>query len=688
MSLTQAEVLAAARSQAVKRGHGTITTSHMVVALVDLKSAAAEELFSVDVKEAAVQSLQKLPKDYSSPEPNEQVAGLIAELANDPDWERGLCERLIALVTAAEGSVLPPPSPRAESTPTTGAAPAARPREDPPAATEFTVPERFAEVGSVAQPDESLIRRQEVVDQLLASVGTLYRALPVLTADEGSGRSTVAELLATRMTEEGSPYSLPVVRVSGSRARLEPEKLHSLIAYCRGKALVVLDDLEVLLGLGGRAPDLQTMALLRSTIEDPEHRLIGIMNGRYREALGSLDQEIAEEIEWVELPDLEADQASSIARLIAQRLAVHHSVEIEGEAMDSLLRYMQAGNRSSALGDAAHKLDMAAGLARLAGRNIVTSQDLAARSARSDALTPAELRTELAQDVFGQDDAIRRVATIVAKSRDQLDVRTERPDGVFLFAGPTGTGKTELARSLARVLHGSRDSLIRLDMSEFYSEHTIANLIGSPPGYVGSDSPDGWLTTRIRRRPDSVLLLDEIEKAHPVVWNAFLQVFDAGRMTDAANGEVDFSRVTIVATTNLGSRAFAEKSALGFAPESDEAATEEKEVRETIKQVMSPELINRFDDVIVFHPLTHEAILQICRQVVGMMCERMKERGWDLTVSDEAVELIAQDGYSPEYGARELQRTADRLLLEPLMLLPKGSYRGTVEEGQVAVNAA
>jgi ATP-dependent Clp protease ATP-binding subunit ClpA len=260
----------------------------------------------------------------------------------------------------------------------------------------------------------------------------------------------------------------------------------------------------------------------------------------------------------------------------------------------------------------------------------------------------------------------------------QFDLRPNRPDGVFLFAGPSGTGKSALACALADNLYGGEGHLISLDMSEYAHDWAVSRLIGPQPGYVGSDKPEGWLTTRVRKQPDSLILLDEIEKSHPTVWNTFLQVFNDGRLTDGQGREADFSRTVIVMTSNLGSENFRRKHPIGF--HTEEAATADLAglTLDAVKEIMPPEFINRLDDIIVFNPLTTAVIREIAGREIEGALARLRERGYDTEVPPDVVAFIAEEGHDPAYGARYLQRTIERHLLQTLIDHPPSKLRATL----------
>ena len=303
----------------------------------------------------------------------------------------------------------------------------------------------------------------------------------------------------------------------------------------------------------------------------------------------------------------------------------------------------------------------------------------------------AGLETALCRDLLGQDQAARTVARAIRRGRLGLkDPR--RPVGCFLLLGPTGVGKTQLCRSLARTLFGSEEALLRFDMSEYMESHSVSRLIGSPPGYVGHEE-GGQLTERVRRKPWSVVLLDELEKAHRDVWSILLQVMEEGVLTDAQGRKTDFRNTVLVMTSNLGARHFHQKARLGFSqgPEADRSALEQAVLREA-RNTFAPEFFNRLDAALVFHPLDSQTLAAITQQMLSQTGERLSALGIGLQVEPEAVRLLAQTGAGQDYGARPLRRAIAAQVEDPaadLMLegcLKKGDrLQVWAEEGQIRV---
>jgi ATP-dependent Clp protease ATP-binding subunit ClpC len=297
------------------------------------------------------------------------------------------------------------------------------------------------------------------------------------------------------------------------------------------------------------------------------------------------------------------------------------------------------------------------------------------------------MEDELHQTVIGQDEAIKAISKAIRRSRAGLkDPR--RPIGSFVFSGPTGVGKTELARSLAKFLFADESALIRVDMSEYMEKFSVSRLIGAPPGYVGYED-SGTLTKAVRRKPYSVILLDEIEKAHPDVFNILLQVLDEGHLTDNYGRVIDFKNTVVIMTSNVGARDLTKSKSLGFTSGDEKANWERRaeKVRDELKIVFNPEFLNRLDDTIVFHPLTREHIAQIVGVLLKDVRKRLSEEDLTLKLTDAATDFLVKHGYDENYGARPLKRAIQRFIEDPLSekILVGEFSRG--DEIEVAVSA-
>ncbi len=291
----------------------------------------------------------------------------------------------------------------------------------------------------------------------------------------------------------------------------------------------------------------------------------------------------------------------------------------------------------------------------------------------------------LKRRVIGQDEAVKRVAQAIQVARAGLKPRN-RPSGVFLFLGPTGVGKTELARALAAEVFGSDEHLIRVDMSEYMEKHAVSRMIGAPPGYIGHDQ-EGQLTSKLRRRPHCVVLLDEVEKAHPEVFDLFLQVFDAGRLTDAQGHTVDAQHAIWIMTSNVGTDMLGRSMPSGFRANVKAVGEEMQRERlmERLRETFRPEFLNRVDEVVIFQPLGQEQAKAITRLQMNELGARLLEQGLILKADDSAIELLCKEGFSQTQGARPLRRAIEKLLTVPLSL--RILLANIPERGEVHVSA-
>ena len=296
------------------------------------------------------------------------------------------------------------------------------------------------------------------------------------------------------------------------------------------------------------------------------------------------------------------------------------------------------------------------------------------------------LEKTLHERVIGQNEAVEAVAKAIRRGRVGLK-DPNRPIGSFLFLGPTGVGKTELSKALAEALFGNENAMIRIDMSEYMEPHSVSKLIGSPPGYVGFDE-GGQLTEKIRRKPYSVILLDEIEKAHPDVMNMLLQILDDGRLTDAQGRTVNFKNTVIIMTSNIGARLITDKTTLGFASEGNkkdetqkEYETIKKDVMGELKKQFRPEFINRIDEIIVFHKLNNEDIRKIMDIMLNQLKNRLTEQEIDIEIDESVKQLLIEKGTDINYGARPLKRTIQNVLEDKIA---EAMLDGKIKPGKVA----
>jgi ATP-dependent Clp protease ATP-binding subunit ClpC len=275
---------------------------------------------------------------------------------------------------------------------------------------------------------------------------------------------------------------------------------------------------------------------------------------------------------------------------------------------------------------------------------------------------------ELKAGVIGQNEAVAKIVKAIQRNRVGLK-DPKKPIGTFIFLGPTGVGKTELAKTIARYMFDSEESLIRIDMSEYMEKFSVSRLVGAPPGYVGYEE-GGQLTEKVRRKPYSVVLLDEIEKAHPDVFNILLQVFDDGILTDSMGRKVDFKNTLIIMTSNIGARDLKDfGSGVGFATQAKNDQSDDlakNVITKALKRTFSPEFLNRIDDVVIFNSLEKESIFKIIDIALKDVVGRLMTIGYEIKLTDEAKEFLAEKGYDPAYGARPLHRAIQKYVEDPL----------------------
>ncbi|HUG86148.1 MAG TPA: AAA family ATPase [Euzebya sp.] len=533
-------------------------------------------------------------------------------------------------------------------------------------------------------PDPALIGRGEVVQQLLTVLGRRQPGTPCLVGDPGIGRTSTLTLLAAALETDEVPESLR----GRTLYRLVPEA-----CLVRGRAdaikrvaddledaILAIDDLEVVAALGGRGADIGVLGVIRSIVGSTDLSVVLTVASPYFSRLAVHDAELESELEVIRLDPLGSDDLRAVVAAHAAELADHHQVTYPPEVLVAATAVGTPAERAHP-GLLVDRLDHAGTVASLRSDRTAQVADLGLVVSAPAAGSLADLDERLKQHVRGQDQAVSTVAARLALTRNKLDLRPERPDGVFLFAGPTGVGKTALARALCVELFGDESRLIRLDMSEFMHDWAVTRLIGPAPGYVGSDQPEEWLTTKVREQPDAVVLLDEIEKAHPRLWTTFLQVFDAGRLTDL-RGEVSFADTVIVLTTNLGAGQ-QQSTPVGFTERADDPEAGAARAYDNIRDALPPELFNRLDGVVVFHALGPMVIREIAELEIAGTITRLAERGYVLTVDEDVIDHIAVTGYDPAYGARHLQRNIEKLLLEYLVAHTPGPLRARLVDGQV-----
>ena len=465
---------------------------------------------------------------------------------------------------------------------------------------------------------------------------------------------------ALRLSLENKPPVLEEAHRKVTRLEIEHEALKKEAEASEGKARTRVKSIE------------KEVADLRDSTRELEMKW-----KNEKETLAEIKKAKGE----LESARIEADAAearSDLTKTAEYRYAKIPLLEKEIDAAQKRLKKLQQTRR--VLKEEVTEEEIAAVVSRWTGVPV-------SRMLEEEAEKLSRMEAELKKRIVGQDEAVQKVADAIKRSRAGIS-DPNRPVGSFLFLGPTGVGKTELTRSLAEFLFNSDKSLIRVDMSEYMEKHSVSKMIGSPPGYVGYDE-GGGLTELVRHRPYSVVLFDEIEKAHPEVFNVLLQVLDNGRLTDAKGRIVNFKNSVIIMTSNIGSEHIDKMSGLGFGSglsrtEGERYEQGKEKVMGSLKEFFRPEFLNRLDEIILFNILSTNAIMDIVRMQTDIVAKRLEEKHISLTLTEAAIAHLAKEGYSPQYGARPLKRLIQTKILTPIANMMVA--RGVLEGGSVAVD--
>ena len=610
----------------------------------------------------------------------------------------------------------------------TGADPRASQKKDTPHLAEFS---RDLTEDAANDKLDPLVGRDNEIDRVIQILCRRTKNNPVLIGEPGVGKTAIVEGLAQRIMRGDVPSFLENKRilsldlsliVAGTKYRGQfEERLKQIMRELieNPQYIVFIDELHTLVGAGSAEGSLDAANILKPALSRGEIQCIGATTpAEFRKSIEK-DRSLERRFQAVKVPPPSEEEAVRILDGVRERYEAFHQVRYTEEAIEAAVyqssRYIpdrflpdkaidvidEAGarvklrvrreplptdNTRGPLSEdrlrASYIVDNLTG-ARITEEDdllvsvAVTKDDVEDVIARWTGIPVNSLKeeeqqkllrieVELHQRVVAQRPAISALARSIRRSRAGLK-NPQRPVGSFLFLGPTGVGKTEVARSLAEFLFGSERSMIRFDMSEFMEKHSVSKLIGSPPGYVGHEE-GGQLTERIRRSPYSVLLFDEIEKAHPDIFNVLLQVFEDGILTDALGNTVDFKNAIIIMTSNIGARFIQKRGALGFQAHAiDSREKLEDMVMSSVKQTFNPEFINRLDEIIIFDELQDEELLEIVGLQVELMNRMLRRRGLEVRLTVEARQWIVKKTCADRtYGARPLRRALQKYVEDPL----------------------
>ena len=728
------QVLAASQEAVRERRHSQWTVAHVLLALAELEGGLAQQVLerldapSARLRELAVAELDRQPRlshdvvqIYTTPEVVRMLETANAEADRLTDEYVGVEHLLIAIADNEESGA-------ARLLAGLGVNKEAVYRAlreirgsarvtSPTAESSYQSLERYSvDLTRLAREGrlDPVIGRETEVRRLMQILNRRSKNNPVVIGEAGVGKTAIVEGLAQRIAADDAPPRLRDkslraldmgALLAGAKFRGEfEERLKTVMEEVRaseGAVILFIDELHTVIGAGGAEGAIDAGNLMKPALARGELRAIGATTlDEYRriEKDPALERRFAPV--YVEEPS--AEDALAILRGLRPRYEDHHGVGIGDDALAAAVRLSARYLTERRLPDKAIDLiDEAASKRVIEGAEEngggVTAADIAALVGQMTGIPVARLEEresdrllrleeELHERVVGQDRAIAALAGAVRRARAGLK-DPGRPIGSFIFLGPTGVGKTELAKALAERLFDDEEAMIRLDMSEYQERHTVSRLTGAPPGYVGYDE-GGGLTERVRRRPYRVILLDEIEKAHPDVFNTLLQILDDGRLTDGHGRTVDFRNTVVVMTSNLGTGA-QERLTVGFTrriADGGERAALRDSVERALRERFRPEFLNRIDETIVFEPLTRPELARIVDLLVAEVGGRLAERGLAITLTDAAREALVDEGHDPAFGARPLRRTVERRIGDELA---RRLLEGEFAEGQrIAIDYA
>ena len=572
-----------------------------------------------------------------------------------------------------------------------------KPRSQPPVQPKATVKHSETRVLDQYSRDLTLLAASGSFDPVIGRDEEIRRSVqilsrrsknnPVLIGEPGVGKTAVAEGIAAYIAGSDAPDSMAGKRLvaldlpallAGTKYRGDfEERVKAVLKDVKkaGDVILFIDEMHTMIGAGSAEGAIDAANILKPALGRGEVQIIGATTPEeYRR---HIEKDAALERRFQPVKIAEPSRGDSLKMLgaVRQGLEKHHGVKISDAALTAAVDLSARYINDRFLPDKAIDLaDEAAAHIRVSGGGLVTAEDIAAVVSLWTGIPVANLSADetkrlrnmesiLHRRVIGQNEAVTAVSRAIRRGRVGLS-DPNRPIGSFLFLGPTGVGKTELCRALAEAVFGESEAMIRLDMSEYMEKHAVSKLIGSPPGYVGYED-GGQLTERVRRKPWSVVLFDEIEKAHEDVWGILLQIMDDGRLTDSAGRVVSFRNTIIVMTSNVGAKSISEgRPRMGFTPDGgDEAQLMRARINEELRRTFKPEFLNRIDETIVFRRLSRAEIRSIAERMLLTVAERFKALGMTLSVPDQVVDFLAERGYDEKYGARPLRR-AIRSMIE------------------------
>ena len=543
---------------------------------------------------------------------------------------------------------------------------------------------------------DPVVGRDTEISRVIEILGRRKKNNPMLIGEPGVGKSAIVEGIAQKIASGDISAALAKKRilsldiasvVAGTKYRGDFEKrLKAIIkeASENPDLILFIDEFHTIVGAGGASGSLDAANMLKPALARGEFQCIGATTLDEFTKIVEKDGALDRRFQKIVVEPTGVAESIEILKQLRPKYEDFHGIKYTDEAVEAAVRLTDRYITDKSLPDKAiDAFDEAGSMVRLAlakkksGAHQVDAEDIASvvskmtgipvnKVAESEGNRIVKMRKRLQERIIGQDEAIETVVRAIQRNRAGLK-DPHRPIGSFIFFGPTGVGKTQLARSLAEYLFDSEENLVRIDMSEYMEKFSVSRLIGAPPGYVGYEE-GGQLSERVRRKPYCVVLLDEIEKAHPDIFNLLLQVMDEGRLTDSNGRMVDFKNTIVIMTSNVGSREIEEYgNGIGFATAGKNLDMDRRSVVEkAVKKAFPPEFINRVDGQVYFRSLDKEAIEQIIDIELKDLRERAQEAGYKLTITPSAKRFVADAGYDPAYGARPLKRAIVRYVEDPV----------------------
>ena len=540
---------------------------------------------------------------------------------------------------------------------------------------------------------DPVIGRQIEIDRVIQILSRRKKNNPILIGEPGVGKSAIVEGLALRIVAKEIPalegkriISLDIASmVAGTTYRGQfEERIKTVIKELNDHPEIILfiDEIHTLMGAGNAQGSLDAANILKPALARGEVQCIGATTiNEYRTSIEK-DGALERRFQKVTVQPTSKDETYTILTRLSDTYGQFHHVQYTQEALRACVnltdRYITDRQFPDKAIDAMDEVGACVGDRQEATgeRHEITEADVARvvsqmsgvpvqRVAQAEGEQLRQMGATLSQRVIGQDEAVHKVVKAIQRSR--MGLRDPRkPIGTFFLLGPTGVGKTHLAQCLAEEMFGSRNAIIRFDMSEYMEKHTVSLLVGAPPGYIAHED-GGKLTEAVRRKPYSIVLFDEIEKAHPDIFNVLLQVMDEGRLTDRQGHIVDFKNTIIILTSNVGTRQLSEFGAgIGFGADNLDDKTTERMLTKALQRTFPPEFVNRLDDIIVFHPLNDEALAQILWLEMRPLQARLEAMGYHLELSEETRNEILRLARDKQFGARPLKRAIQTLIEDPL----------------------